>query len=156
MVLCQMGKPAFQKNIGHTQSFTGLLQKGLSSIENDWMLEEECKELCPNRSWDSIYGKFMRIRKKSIEAAGTNRTVSQLYFTIQQKLFALRSQRFGQRAEERSRESGRRNFWSSGSSGHFHSGSITRIFENPRKRMKRSKKPKTVKYTERSRKRPNL
>lgn len=29
MVLCQMGKPAFQKNIGHTQSFTGLLQKGL-------------------------------------------------------------------------------------------------------------------------------
>ena len=29
MVLCQMGKPAFQKNIGHHQSFTGLLQKGL-------------------------------------------------------------------------------------------------------------------------------
>ena len=78
MVLYQMGRPAFQKNIGHTitQSFTGLLQKGLSSIENDWMLEEECKELCPNRSWDSIYGKFMRIRKKSIEAAGTSRTVS--------------------------------------------------------------------------------
>ena len=120
------------------------------------MLEEECKELCPNRSWDSIYGKFMRIRKKSIEAAGTNRTVSQLYFTIQQILFALRSQRFGQRAEERSRESGRRNFWSSGSSGHFHSGSITRIYENPRKLMKHSKKPKTVKYRERSRKRTNL
>ena len=79
-----------------------------------------------------------------------------MYFTIRQKLFALRSQRFGQRAEERSRESGRRNFWSSGSSGHFHSGSITRIYENPRKRMKHSKKPKTVKYTERSRKRPNL
>ena len=76
MVLYQVGKPAFQKNIGRTQSFTGLLQKGLSSIENDWMLEEECKGLCSNRSWDSIYGKFMRIRKKAIEVAGTDRTVS--------------------------------------------------------------------------------
>ena len=80
MVLYQMGKPAFKKNIGHTKSFTGLLQKGLSSIENDWMLEEECKELCPNRSWDSIYGKFMRIRKKAIEVAGTSRTVSTALF----------------------------------------------------------------------------
>ena len=89
MVLYQMGKlPSriilviLQKNIGHTitQSFTGLLQKGLSSIENDWMLEEECKELCPNGSWDSIYGKFMRIRKKAIEVAGTSRTVSTALF----------------------------------------------------------------------------
>ena len=81
-----MGKPAFQKNIGRTQSFTGLLQKGLSSIENDWMLEEECKELCPNRSWDSIYAKFMRIRKKAIEVAGTNRTVSNALLAHQYKM----------------------------------------------------------------------
>ena len=109
-------------------------QRGLSSIENEWLPEEECQKLC-QKGWTKMVGVFMGIWNKSQRLSGTNRTVCDTKcwrFLLTFSVF--RSQRSSKKAGKRRVVNGSNISSSSGRNGPFRSGRNSKIWRTPRGR----------------------